>query len=79
MFPEEALQAGIDLRARYIFPTHHSRFTISSHKWAEPLQRITAANENLEKPRQIITPKIGEIIFLNDTTQTFTRWWEKVE
>jgi L-ascorbate metabolism protein UlaG (beta-lactamase superfamily) len=79
LFPEEVLQAGIDLRARYIFPIHHSKFTISSHTWDEPLRRITAANEKLENPQQIITPKIGEVIFLNDTTQTFTKWWEGVE
>jgi L-ascorbate metabolism protein UlaG (beta-lactamase superfamily) len=76
LFPEEALQAGIDLRAKYIIPMHHSKYAISSHTWDEPLQRITAANEKLENPQQVLIPKIGEIVFLNDTTQRFTRWWE---
>ena len=62
---EETLQAGIDLRAKYIIPVHHSKFSISSHRWEEPLQRISAANEKLPEPQQILTPKIGEIVFLN--------------
>ena len=66
LFPEETLQAGIDLRAKYIIPVHHSKFSISSHRWDEPLQRISAANEKLSEPQQILTPKIGEIVFLNE-------------
>lgn len=79
LFPEETLQAGIDLRARNIIPIHHSKYSISNHRWDEPLQRITTANEALENPQQILTPKIGEVVFLNDTTQRFTRWWEEVD
>jgi len=76
LFPEEALQASIDLRAKYVIPIHHSRFALSSHKWNEPLQRITTANENLENPKQVLTPKIGEVVFLNDAPQSFTQWWD---
>ncbi|MDR2970309.1 MAG: MBL fold metallo-hydrolase [Bacteroidales bacterium] len=79
MHPEEVLQAGIDLRAKYIIPVHHSKFSISKHCWKEPLQRIIAINEQLDKQQQILTPKIGEIVFLNDPIQSFTRWWEEIE
>jgi len=79
LHPEEVLQAGIDLRAKYIIPVHHSKFCISNHSWNEPMQRITAANDQLENPKRILTPKIGEIVFLNDTTQIFTKWWKSIE
>ena len=79
LHPEETLQAGIDLRAKNIIPVHNSKFRISNHNWNEPMQRIIAANKQLEKKQQIITPKIGEIVFLNDTTQNFTQWWEEIE
>ena len=79
LHPEETLQAGIDLRAKNIIPVHHSKFSISNHNWNEPMQRIIAANEQIENPQRILTPKIGEVVFLNDTTQSFTHWWERVE
>jgi len=79
LFPEEALQAGIDLRAKYMIPLHHSQFSLSVHEWDEPLQRITAANEKLENPQQVLTPKIGQVVFLDDATQAFTNWWEGIE
>jgi len=79
LHPEEALQAGIDLRAKNIIPVHHSKFCISNHSWKEPMQRIIAANEKLEIPQRILTQKIGEVVFLNDTVQRFTKWWEGIE
>ena len=79
LHPEEVLQAGIDLRAKNIIPVHHSKFCISNHSWDEPMQRITTANEKSDTPQRVLTPKIGEVVFLNDTTQRFTRWWEGIE
>lgn len=29
-------------------------------------------------PIPLVTPKIGEIVYLDDTTQLFSKWWEKV-
>ena len=75
----DGLQAGMDLRAKNIIPLHHSQFSLSKHSWDEPLQRITFANEKLENPQQVSTPKIGEVVFLNDTVQRFTKWWEGIE
>jgi L-ascorbate metabolism protein UlaG (beta-lactamase superfamily) len=73
--PEETLQAAKDLHAKNVIPVHNSKFALSSHSWNEPLQRISEANEKQEKPLRLLTPKIGEIVFLQDSTQTFGRWW----
>lgn len=71
-FPEETILIAQELQAKKIMPIHSGKFSISSHEWDEPLKKITGLNDSLN----IITPKIGEVVFINDTTQQFTRWWE---
>lgn len=73
MLPEQVLQTAKDLRARRLMPVHSSKFSLSCHPWDEPLKRITAANQN--KEQDIITPKIGEVVNLKDSTQVFEEWW----
>lgn len=77
MMPEEVLKAAGELRARKLLPVHSSKFNLSLHPWYEPLKRITAL-ENTSGV-QIITPMIGELVQLNNSSQEFTRWWEGVE
>ena len=77
MMPEQVLQAAKDLNAKRLFPVHSSKFALANHPWDEPLKRIAELNRNSEMP--IITPKIGEKVKLNDITQSFDNWWEKVE
>jgi L-ascorbate metabolism protein UlaG (beta-lactamase superfamily) len=77
--PEETLQTAKDLHAKNVIPVHNSKFALSRHSWNEPMQRLCDENDKQTKPLRLLTPKIGEIVFLNDTTQTFTRWWEKIE
>ena len=72
--PEEALQAAIDLKAKRLFPVHSSKFVMANHPWDEPLSRVTELNR--KHNILIITPIIGEIVNLKDSTQQFTRWWE---
>lgn len=76
--PEQVLQAANDLQAKRILPGHSSKFALANHAWDEPLKRLTQLN-NDNKDISILTPLIGEIVYLNDTTQTFTHWWEGVK
>jgi L-ascorbate metabolism protein UlaG (beta-lactamase superfamily) len=78
MQPEETLQAARDLRAKNVIPVHNSKFAMSRHNWDEPLQRISEMSD-MEADFRLLTPKIGEIVFLKDTAQTFSRWWKEVE
>ncbi|WP_439484264.1 MBL fold metallo-hydrolase [Cyclobacterium plantarum] len=74
MFSHEVLQAGNDLNAKRIMPVHSGKFTLANHPWDEPLETIVALNEeNFHCP--IVTPRIGEVVMLNDSTQTLSRWW----
>lgn len=72
LLPEETLQAGRDLKAKRIVPVHNSKFALAKHPWNEPLNEITRLNERYKIP--LITPVIGEIVNLEDTSKVFRRW-----
>ena len=74
--PHESLQAARDLKAKRTFPVHNSKFALALHAWYEPLNRITAANQQLAEPLDLITPQIGEMVFLQDKSQLFRQWWQ---
>ena len=71
--PEEVLMAAKDLEAKRLFPVHSSKFKMANHPWDEPLVKITELNKAHGFP--LVTPVIGEIVNLNDTSQTFRPWW----
>jgi L-ascorbate metabolism protein UlaG (beta-lactamase superfamily) len=73
MMPEEVVQAAKDLNAKRLFPVHSSKFALANHAWDEPLNRVSAEAEKQSFP--IITPIIGEKINLDDSIQTFRKWW----
>lgn len=72
--PHEVLQAAGDLNAKNILPIHSSKFPLSTHAWDEPLINVVEANK--KAGFRLITPLIGQAVYLDDSTQTFTRWWE---
>jgi L-ascorbate metabolism protein UlaG (beta-lactamase superfamily) len=72
LFPESGLQAADDLNAKRLFPVHSSKFKLAHHPWDEPLVRITAANKN---SIPLVTPIIGEVVYLRDEKQPFDQWW----
>jgi len=74
--PDEVLQACTDLRAKRLFPVHSSKFVMANHPWDEPLQKVTALNK-LNVP--LITPIVGELVYLKDSTQQFSQWWEGLQ
>lgn len=73
LLPEQVFESAQQLRASRIFPVHNSKFALSSHPWDEPLNEIT---ENLANNIPVLTPRIGEPVFLKDNTQTFDQWWK---
>jgi len=73
MMPEETIQANVDLRGKALMPIHWGKFNLSLHPWKEPIERAIAKGKDLDV--KIITPKIGEIVILNDRLNT-ARWWK---
>lgn len=72
--PEDVIQVGIDIQAKNIIPVHSGKFALALHPWNEPLEKVTKLGK--EKNLHILTPKIGEIVDLNKTDQSFQNWWE---
>ena len=77
MKPEEAIRAAEDLKAMVLLPSHIGRFSIANHSWDDPFIRIKDASEN--KAYQLITPLIGEPVYLNGTDKDYPRWWESLQ
>ena len=75
MFPEEVVQAGIDLNANIILPIHNSKYELSLHHWDEPLERVTSEGER--RNLSVATPMIGESFVLGKTIPN-RAWWANV-
>ena len=76
MFPEETVQAAMNLNAKFLFPVHNSKFILSTHDWNEPLEKITQLSKN--KNFKLITPMIGEKVNLDNLpNQIFKKWWRE--
>jgi L-ascorbate metabolism protein UlaG (beta-lactamase superfamily) len=75
--PEEVLKAAQDLKAKRLFPVHSSKFLMANHPWNEPLSKITELNKQTNIP--LVTPIIGELVYLNNEQQEFKRWWTGVK
>jgi len=75
MFPEQSVQASIDLQARVFFPIHWSKFDLSLHAWDEPADRALAAAEKLGVT--MASPLVGETFSPDTVTQD--RWWQDLK
>ena len=75
--PEQVVQAIRDLAARHVLSIHNSKFALARHEWDEPLRLLSATAERENLP--LLTPRIGEVVQLNNEAQTFDRWWEEVK
>lgn len=77
LMPEQGLQAAKDLNAKRLFPVHSSKFVLANHPWDEPLVKITELNKKVKIP--LVTPVIGEFVYLKDDKQVFKQWWVGVK
>ncbi|MDL2271787.1 MBL fold metallo-hydrolase [Desulfovibrio sp. OttesenSCG-928-I05] len=77
MLPEETARAAQEIRARALLPVHAGKFSIANHTWDDPFKRVTEAAEGAAL--RVLTPRIGETVWLDDEGQTFPAWWEGIE
>lgn len=75
MYPEETVQAHIDLKGKILQPIHWGTFDLALHAWYDPMIRVAKAADSLGA--EISTPIIGETITIDKNLKT-ERWWEKV-
>lgn len=71
-FPAETAAAHLALRGKVLMPVHWGKFDLSIHGWTEPIESLVKIAE--EKDIQIVTPRIGERVVLNEAYPT-DPWW----
>lgn len=76
MFPEETLKAARDLKANKLIPVHNSKFKLSLHMWNSPLIDLMQLNDD-KYHLDILTPKIGELLNLDNLDIELERWFDK--
>ena len=74
MFPEQTVQAHLDLGGNILHPIHWGTFNLALHPWYEPMQRVTAAakRENVE----LAVPMVGGTTIYGETVPQ-DRWWNE--
>jgi L-ascorbate metabolism protein UlaG (beta-lactamase superfamily) len=75
MAPEETVKAATDLKAKALLPVHWGKFTLSTHPWNEPPDRVTRAAEAINLP--VATPKIGEPVVIGRHWPN-EKWWNQI-
>lgn len=76
MLPQEVLNAAEDLGAKAVLPVHNSKFVLANHAWKDPLLQLEKLSEGYAG--RIVTPLIGEVIFLDDLPK-FNPWWHDLD
>jgi L-ascorbate metabolism protein UlaG (beta-lactamase superfamily) len=77
LLPGEQVTVAQNLQAKRVFPVHSSKFALGYHAWDEPLVEIAANFKTAHIP--LVTPLIGELVYLKDSSQQFSEWWKNVK
>ncbi len=72
MLPHELPHAIRDLRARRVLTVHHSKYKLSPHPWAEPLETALRLRE---AGVAVDMPLIGEPVYLDGPLVGGSPWW----
>ncbi len=72
MFPEQTVQASLDLKAHFVWPIHWGTFNLALHDWFDPMKRVTLAAE--ANGVRLLTPIFGQVVEYPGRMQT-EKWW----
>ncbi|MEU5960679.1 MBL fold metallo-hydrolase [Micromonospora parva] len=75
MFPEEAVDAHLDLRGGLLIPVHWATFNLALHDWSEPVDRLWA--EAKARDVQLAVPRPGERVVV-DEPPAVDGWWQAI-
>ena len=75
MYPEQAIQAAIDLNATTMIPIHNTKYILALHEWDDPLERVY--QEGKRTGQHVSTPMIGESFILGEPMDD-NPWWREV-
>jgi L-ascorbate metabolism protein UlaG (beta-lactamase superfamily) len=74
MFPEQTVQAHVDLGGKVLHPIHWGTFNLALHPWYEPMERLVAAANTAGV--SIATPVVGDTTTFNNDLP-YTGWWRQ--
>jgi len=74
MFPEQSVQAHLDVKGEYMIPVHWGSFSISRHDWWEPPERATV--KAVELGVNLLTPRVGQTLCIDEDMVT-EEWWKE--
>lgn len=77
MNPNNAFKALEDLNAKWAIPVHWGGFVLANHSWYEPAEELSSFGENSEI--SIATPRIGEIVNVENLNEYQEKWWRDIE
>jgi L-ascorbate metabolism protein UlaG (beta-lactamase superfamily) len=72
LFPEDAVQAHLDLRGDLFLPVHWGTFNLAFHAWNDPAYQVLKAAQT--KNVRITLPKPGQTVNVKDAPLTLD-WW----
>ena len=75
MFPEQTVQAFLDLGGNILQPVHWATFNLALHAWYEPIERLT--NAAFEKGSSLSIPLMGQVVNYQKSV-TANPWWRPV-
>ena len=76
LFPEETVEAAIDIHSKLTMLQHHSAFILSNHSWDDPIDRFTKRAK--EKNILYVTPILGETFNIKEYEKYQTEWWKEI-
>ncbi len=77
MFPDQTVQAAVDVHAKWYIPVHWGAFVLSTHAWDDPVIKALDAATDLHV--NIATPRMGEIVDYDEIDSYQEHWWEEFE
>ncbi|WP_283131909.1 MBL fold metallo-hydrolase [Enterovibrio norvegicus] len=72
MFPEQSVQAHVDLKGKVMMPIHNSTFDLSMHDWDEPLEK--SLRIATERGVTLVSPEIGQRLEVGEVLPV-VNWW----
>jgi len=73
IIPEDGVKAHLELKGKYLLPMHWGSFSLSSHSWQEPAERIS--KEAKAKGVNLLTPRVGQTLSIGEEPKT-EAWWK---
>lgn len=75
MYPEESVQAHMDLRGELMLPIHWAAFQLAPHGWLDPIHRVMIAAK--KQSITITVPRMGESVSLQGDNYPVNEWWSQ--